>query len=83
MCACANDLLSVPTPEEEGTWLSVLVRDLGPVCGLYGLVLVYTGLQCGWRRWLILTTLNNIYIEKSVKKKNAIWCIHVNMPSPN
>ena len=46
-CACASDHLSVPAPEEQGTGLSVLVHHLGPVHGLYGLVLGYTGLQCG------------------------------------
>lgn len=80
VCACASDLLFVPAPEEEGRWLLVLVFDLGPVCGLYELVFVYTGLQCGWKRWLTLTPLNNVYRKKSIKKTKCHFlhpCQHV------
>ena len=32
VCACTSDLLSLPAQEEEGTWLPVLVLNVGPVC---------------------------------------------------
>lgn len=39
--------------------------------------------QSSWSTWLTLTPLNKVFIEKSVRKKNAALCIHVNVPCPN
>ena len=48
MCVCTSDFLPLPAPEEERTWLSLLVCDVGPMCGCRWWQRLGCGSLCDW-----------------------------------